>query len=347
MVLLVVIGLPILVFGQASNTADPTGSAKSKTQPQLPDAVNMVSKLEGEMAGLRDSMRMMQNSWNASLSSQIENQQRLQNVIDENRDSIETMKKSYDRQLKHCLKQLNSLTDTMHLRFRYLDGQLTGMKEAQAQAGTRTDSLAVQTESKLVEFESSIQRRLLINGFVFVVILGALILGFIKIRKAINSSERGLEESLKLDTMLSSILENQLRFKRDAKAQTESDRPEADLDHSLPIKVGEEIYRMRLRITHMDENTKGVTALKNSLTRLEDEFNSKGYAIKDFTGQAYIDEMTSIVKGWEPKDEIGPGEQKIIRMIRPQILHNDVVVSPGEIVVGISISDSTYSDRRN
>jgi|GEM_PF-5315669 len=252
--------------------------------------------------------------------------------------------------LRNSLETLRSLQksreDSLWSLFGDLQKELAGTKESQSDANSKIDSLSIHTGSRFTQLEKSVSKNLTVTAAGLAIIVIAYILGFMRIRKKMSVFESLLQENLKLNTELEVLLKQQHAISRNQGQPLETHQAEADLDHSLPIRFGEEIYRMRFRIANMDENTKGVTALKNSLSRLEDEFNVGGYAIKDLTGQTYVQEMTAIVKNWEPNDGIKPGEQRIVRMIKPQILYKDAVVSPGEIIVGISVSDSTHSDGR-
>ena len=252
--------------------------------------------------------------------------------------------------LRNSFETLRSLQksrgDSLWLLFQDLQKELAATRESQSGANSKIDSLSVHTGSKFARLEKGVSKNLMVLGAGLVIIVIAYLIGFMRMRKKMSVFESLLQENLKLDAELSALLEKQHPIDKDQGQPVTTQQAQVDLNHSLPIRLGEEIYRMRLRIASMDENTKGVTALKNSLSRLEDEFNAGGYTIRDLTGQTYVEEMTAIVKTWEPNDEIRPGGQRVVRMIKPQILYKDVVVSPGEIVVGISISDSIHSDRR-
>lgn len=148
-----------------------------------------------------------------------------------------------------------------------------------------------------------------------------------------------LEESIKLDARMSEVLENQLILLKKESVERPLSQPEEKIDHSLPISVGSEIFRMRRRIENMDEDTKGLSSLKNALTRLEDEFSQQGYAMNDLTGQPYADGLTVKVVNAIEQDDLEPGTQIISRMIMPQICYKGVTVSHGEVEITVSSKD--------
>ncbi len=111
------------------------------------------------------------------------------------------------------------------------------------------------------------------------------------------------------------------------------------VDHELPIRVGEEVFRMRMRLSRMPQETKGLTALLNAVNRLEDELNIKGYKLIDLSEQPYYDEMTVAVKEFIPQDDMPMGKKKILRMLKPQIKYMDTIISFGEAEVAMSSDD--------
>jgi hypothetical protein len=113
------------------------------------------------------------------------------------------------------------------------------------------------------------------------------------------------------------------------------------MDHELPIRMAEEIFRMRLRLSRMPAETKGIASLINAVQRLEDELNMKGYSIVDLSGQPYEDGMTMGVREFVPCDDFPASTKKILHMARPQIKFNNLIVSQGEADVGMSTEDLT------
>lgn len=111
------------------------------------------------------------------------------------------------------------------------------------------------------------------------------------------------------------------------------------IDHELPTRVAEEVFRMRMRLGRMPQETKGLTALQNAVNRLEDELNMKGYSLIDLSGQPYVDEMTVAVKEFIPQDDLPAGHRRILRMLKPQVKYMDTIISYGEAEVAMSADD--------
>jgi archaellum component FlaC len=107
------------------------------------------------------------------------------------------------------------------------------------------------------------------------------------------------------------------------------------LDHKLPLKVGDEIHRMRKRIENMPQEVKGLGALKNSLIRLEEEINEAGYVMVDLLGRDY-DEGIICEARFVENASVPPGREIITEVLKPQINHNGQVIQVAKIEVGKS-----------
>ncbi len=91
---------------------------------------------------------------------------------------------------------------------------------------------------------------------------------------------------------------------------------------------------MRKRTENMQEHAKGVTALKNSLKRMEQAFNDKGYELAELLGKPFAEGMTVHAR-FVPSDELRQGEQIITKVITPQISFNGVLIQSAEVEVSI------------
>ncbi|MCX6162808.1 MAG: hypothetical protein NTV87_15925 [Ignavibacteriae bacterium] len=145
----------------------------------------------------------------------------------------------------------------------------------------------------------------------------------------------------KHDNKLSSLLS--LMLSRDKNQNVQSSVVNSELvllpEHSLALRVGEEIHRMRTRIETMDMTLKGLSSLNSSIRRLEDEFNNQGYEIVELKNLNYDTNMTVLAKNIVPVAGLKKGEQIIVKVIKPQILYKGVTLYHGDVEVGISELD--------
>jgi len=175
---------------------------------------------------------------------------------------------------------------------------------------------------------------------------GGLLLGALGMFLVIRRKEKGLEarlsesrslidqESLKIDERLVTLLNNQMRLLENhpAKPANEQKMSTSIADHSLGLRVGEEIYRMRFRLNSMTEDTRGIKPLLKSLERLEEDFNRQGYELVDLLNRPFTDQMIAKTR-FIPSDDLAPGERIITRVVKPPILYKGKVVELPEIEV--------------
>lgn len=105
-------------------------------------------------------------------------------------------------------------------------------------------------------------------------------------------------------------------------------------DHHLPLKLADEIHRMRKRLATLPEETKGLTPLKKSLERLENELLEQGYEIIDHLGMAYTENL-SVKARFIPSDDLEPDQQLITKVVSPQVNYQGVLIRMADIEVSI------------
>lgn len=115
----------------------------------------------------------------------------------------------------------------------------------------------------------------------------------------------------------------------------------AEPDHTMPLRIGQEIHRMRKRIANMPRETKGIGALENSLKRLEESFNESGYEIIDLLGQPFMEGLTVHAR-FVPSETCRPGEKIISKVIQPQINYKGVLLQAAEVEVSYFETSNSY-----
>lgn len=202
-----------------------------------------------------------------------------------------------------------------------------------------------QTQIQIQDINQTITNRTLywIIGILAVTLMSVIV--FLVLRQKLSSSTKDLDlqiamtnsnlqnEAIKLDSKLIEILQSQLIILKEERKTNVIVATEAD--HKLPLKVGEEIHRMRKRIENMPQDVKGISALTNSLQRLEEEFNESGYSIEDLQGKKYVDGMKMEARFVDNPD-IPKGEEIITDILRPEIKFKGVVIQVAKVEVGKS-----------
>ena len=142
----------------------------------------------------------------------------------------------------------------------------------------------------------------------------------------IRSAQEGLEtaqkamqeESVKLDSKLVELL--------DKKITTEP------LDHSLVLKVADEVTRLEVNLSRMDPSIRGYKILCKSIERIKDNMLANGYEIVEMLGKPYNEGM-KVVANFVSDDTLAEGEQKITGVIKPQINYKGKMIQSAQITV--------------
>ena len=103
-------------------------------------------------------------------------------------------------------------------------------------------------------------------------------------------------------------------------------------DHTLALKVADEIVRIQKNLSQMDEKTKGLKQLSASITRIQDNFASNGYEIVEMLGESYNEGM-KVSANLIPDENLESGQQIITRIIKPQVNFNGVMIQSAQIEV--------------
>ena len=156
-------------------------------------------------------------------------------------------------QIKTSLKRLSNNVDTIN---RSLDIKIT-------QTGQRN-------ENQIDELGGDLERNRLywIIASLVIILLGGLMYIFLgnriktsqtDVEGQIRNTKKSLEEeSLKLDAQLLEIINSQLKIR-----EIETDKPESgEKDHSLVLKVADEVTRILMNLEVMDKEIKGYKHLK-------------------------------------------------------------------------------------
>jgi len=145
-------------------------------------------------------------------------------------------------------------------------------------------------------------------------------------QESLETAQKSLqEESVKLDSKLVELLEKQVT------TQPQSSTEEQP-DHTLALKVADEIVRIETNLSRMDETVKGYKQLKKAVERIRTNFLANGYEIVEMLGKPYNEGMKASVN-FETDESLSEGEQKITGIIKPQINYKGKMIQTAQITV--------------
>lgn len=140
------------------------------------------------------------------------------------------------------------------------------------------------------------------------------------------------EEGLKLDNKLIAILETQLKLQQE-KSNNKSKKSAEEADHSLALKVADEIARMQKNLSRLDENTKGIKPLEKGIERIQANFAANGYKIISLLNEEFDERMNLDVINFILDDSLEEGKRIITKVIRPQVNFNGILIQRAQVEV--------------
>lgn len=282
-------------------------------------------------------------------------------------DSLEWTKEVYkilqekqsktDNDIKHLKREINAVSvklqtlskDHQALRtsvdsLRSDFERLSKVQEVDRNVASRKIGEA---QESIIANQTSIENRTLYGGLMLIVLVVVIVVGVCwlmgrirrgnssldEIRKAQdalqNAQGKMQEESIKLDNKLLEVVEQQM------KAVPVTTNNAASVDHSLALKVADEIVRIELNLSRMDPSIKGYKQLAKAVQRIKDNFLANGYEIVDMLGKPYIAGMKAAVT-FVIDENLSRGEQVITKVIKPQINYQQQMIQAAQIEVSQS-----------
>jgi len=149
----------------------------------------------------------------------------------------------------------------------------------------------------------------------------------------IRSAQEGLEtaqkamqeESVKLDSKLVELLDKKIEATPASVANEQT-------DHTLALKVADEIVRIETNLSRMDTSVKGYKQLAKAVERIRTNFLANGYEIVEMLGKPYNEGIKASVS-FETDESLAEGEQRITGIIKPQINYKGKMIQSAQITV--------------
>lgn len=238
------------------------------------------------------------------------------------------------------LKQ-NLLTIDTQVKSNYSEIQKTNTELSGKITNTETT-----TNQKINEVDNSLSKNSLwsIIGVLGAIIVSGIVYFLVSkkqssdksdVENQISRTKKSLEEeSIKLDTKLTEVLEIQLKLVQEERAKIPANKTE-EIDHSLALKVADEIVRINKNLSNMDEGTKGLKQLSASVKRIEDNFAANGYEMPELLNKPFNSGMKIIVANSIPDDNLKEGEEIITKIIKPQINYKGVMIQSAQVEVSV------------
>ena len=240
--------------------------------------------------------------------------------------------KIIDKQ-EEVIDSLNSLIEKSNQKLALINQQLDSKIQATGQkADTQIAQLDSSVEKNRLYWIIATLATLLLGGLVYWLLGKRIKSSKTDVETQIRNTKASLEEeSVKLDNKLVEVLETQLKLQQEtSKVQPINANEKAD--HSLALKVADEIIRIQKNLSRMDDNTKGLKQLNSSVQRIQDNFAANGYELVEMLGKDYSEGMKATVNFIQDED-YEAGKRIITRIIKPQVNYKGTMIQTAQIEV--------------
>lgn len=259
-------------------------------------------------------------------------QQRLTNI----EKTINTMRGT-EYQLKKQIQGLSYISDSLNKSFVETNVRIDTIKNHFNISINNTQSAIKQSNDLLsneIHSNSNSWKICFVSGLLVILLLCFVVYRrILKNRSTIDDirkTQKSLqEESIKLDDKLISLFDKQLSMQQSASNTNIA-------DHSLTLKVADEIVRIEMNLSRMDPSIKGYKQLVKAVERIKNNFLANGYEIIDMLGKPYNEGM-KVVANFVSDENLKQGEQIITGIIKPQINYNGQMIQAAQITVSQNI----------
>ena len=265
----------------------------------------------------------------ANLQQQVNKQERIiGNLRKDIRSSVNIQKQqaifidSLKQELMNTKNDLSDLSNKLGVDITNTQNQIT----------VNTNNLNDNIKSKTTWGIMIITIIILVMAAIYLILYKRVEKGKSAIDKIKDTQKSIQEESLKLDSKLVELLNQQLNVQ----ANISSNDSNTQIDHSLALKVADEIVRIEMNLSRMDASIKGHKQLSKAVERIKNNFLANGYEMVDMLGKPYNDGM-KVVANFVSDENLKDGEQIITGIIKPQVNYNGKMIQAAQITVSQNI----------
>lgn len=259
--------------------------------------------------------------------------QKIYSELEKEYRTYRTVKKDLNQAIidkqKEVIDSLNSLIDKSNQQLTLVNQQLDSKIQ---ETGQKTEELDNNLKTNRLYWIIATLATLLLGGLVYWLLGKRIASSKTDVESQIRKAKASLEEeSIKLDNKLVEVLETQLKIQKETtnvQTLTSNGTP----DHSLALKVADEIIRIQKNLSRMDESTRGLKQLNSSVKRIQDNFAANGYELVDMLGKEYNEGMKATVNFVQDED-FETGKRIITRIIKPQVNFNGTMIQTAQIEV--------------
>ena len=260
-----------------------------------------------------------------------------------------TVLKDKNTRAESRVSALESLNKVLILKIDSLQDEYNKLQDNQQADKNELTTIIGQTNDKVQATEAILSSRTLWGICGLIVLIIAFVVAIWAFLKKIKSGSTSIDDIRKAQSSLEAAQENIRKAQEKMQEETIqldnkliealSKQPptpgvteSGEVDHSLTLKVADEIVKIEMNLSRMDESIKGYKQLSRGVQRIKDNFKANDYEIVDMLGKPYQAGMKAAVT-FVTDDTLESGQQIISRIIKPQVNYKQIMIQAAQIEV--------------
>lgn len=276
-------------------------------------------------------------------------QEELETKIKSLTEQVKTLQKengSRKSEIGTLTTKLKSANDSIEILKQKIQNNTNAISQTANQLRIQIKETSDKNEGKITEVSESLRKNSLygIIGVLSAILLSGLLYWLLSKRQQTDKSDfidqlsktkSSIEESLvKEFGKQTELMDSQLHLIEQQKTTLQA-TPNAEPDHSLALKVANEINLIERNINLMDSKTKGLKQLQASVRKLKDNLSANGYEMPELLGKQFHQGMKVIVINSIPDENLEKGSEIISKILIPQVNYNDKMIQTAQIEVSV------------
>lgn len=276
----------------------------------------------------------------------------LDNQIKPLTEKIATLQ-SDNSKLKSEIETINSKLSVANNKITSLQSQIEkdsiAISQTASQLGIKIQQTETSSKNSISQLDKDVNTNRLywIIGTLITFLLGGIV--YWLLGKRIRSDKNDVESQIinakiasenkikKLDDKLVEIYDKQLKIVDELinSLGTSKEKENGEKDHSLVLKVADEVTKIQMNLEVMDKEIRGYKHLKKYSETILDNLKAYGYEIPQLIGMNYNSGM-NMVATLEFDDSIESGKQIIKRIIKPQVNFDGKMIQAAKVTVAFN-----------
>lgn len=270
----------------------------------------------------------------------------LQNQQTRNNNELQKLTNKF-KEYERKVQSVENINDKQNVVIDSLLNACKQLEETQSADRKNVNGMIDKTNSNVQANQETLQSRTLMVCIISILLFVVVVVATWRLAKRIKSGDTSIgevrkaqdalkiaqekmqEESIRLDDKLLKLFDRQI-------ANAPQNEGNDKLDHSLALKVADEIVRIELNMSRMDPSIKGYKQLAKAVERIKDNFKANGYEIVDLLGKPYNEGM-KVSANFVVDENLEEGKQIITGITKPQVNFNGQMIQAAQITVSQNI----------